>query len=113
MDLLYRINWKIPMITIKHFVDHYKRILPEFDKEDNEGLIEITRFSKYFTIDREMQSELSTVEMKDMFKACRAEIMECIDAISKLCPLMPDYINYKTKDISISALVVSIKHSLK
>ena len=113
MDLLFRIDWKLPMINIKHFVDHYRRILPEFDKEDDNGTIQITKFSKYFTIDQSMQTELTTVGMKEFFKACRAEILECIDAISKLCPLIPEYINFRTKEISTAALIVSIKHSLK
>ena len=113
MDLLFRINWKIPMINIKHFVDHFKRILPEFDKEDDQGTAQITKFSKFFTIDQSMQTELTTVSMKEFFKAWRNEILEWIDAISKLCPLIPEFINYRTKEISTAALIVSIKHSLK
>lgn len=113
MDLLFRINWKIPMITVKHFVDHYKRILPDFDKKDEAGTAEINRFTKFFSIDESLQSELTSVGMKDLYKTWREEILECIDAISKLSPLMPEYINFKTKEISTAALVVSIKHSLK
>lgn len=36
-----------------------------------------------------------------------------IDAISKLAPLMPDYINYTTKDIATAAMVVTVKHSIR
>lgn len=68
MDLLFRIDWKIPMITIKHFVDHFKRILPEFDKEDDNGSIQLTKYSKFFAIDQSLQSELTTTGMKDFFK---------------------------------------------
>jgi hypothetical protein len=68
MDLLFRINWKIPMITVKHFVDHYKRILPDFDKKDEAGTAEINRFTKFFSIDESLQSELTSVGMKDLYK---------------------------------------------
>lgn len=76
MDLMFRVDWKMPMITIKHFVDHFRQILPEFDKEDEKGTIQITKFSKYFTLDQSMQTELTTTSMKEFFKACRAEILE-------------------------------------
>lgn len=113
MDLLYRINWNIPIINTKHFIDHFKRILPVFDKRNSDGSSALYTYSNVFGIDHSMQSELTSVGMKDLYKACRDEILECIDAISKLAPLIPEYINYKTKEIATAALVVSIKHSLK
>lgn len=113
MDLLYRINWKIPMINIKHFIDHYKRILPVFDKKNEEGSPELTRLSRYFSLDQSAHSELTSVGMQDMFKTWRNEILEWIDAIAKLWPLIPEFINYKCKELATAALVVSIKHSLK
>lgn len=76
MDLLYRINWKIPMINVKHFIDHYKRILPAFDKKDEEGSAELTRFTKFFSIDQSMTSELTSVGMQDLYKTCRNEVLE-------------------------------------
>lgn len=113
MDLVFRIDWIIPMVTIKHFVDHYKRILPMFEKETSDGGLELCRFSRYFNLDNKQQSEYSNEKMKEFYQKCRVEVLDCIDAISKLCPLIPEYINFWCSDLATAALVVSIKHSLK
>mmetsp|Transcript_28103 Transcript_28103/g.27913 ORF Transcript_28103/g.27913 Transcript_28103/m.27913 type:complete len:152 (-) Transcript_28103:346-801(-) len=34
MDLLFRIDWHLPMINIKHFSDHFKRIMSKIPKKN-------------------------------------------------------------------------------
>ena len=113
MDLLSRINWQIPIITVKHFIDHYKRILPVFDKKGEDGIAEIWKFKDFFKLDESAQTALSSNSTEGMIKKCRNDILEWIDAISKLAPLSSEYIDFKTKELATASLVLAIKYWIK
>ena len=81
MDLVFRLDWRIPTISIKHFIDHYKRVLPMFDKESSDGKSELQKYSDYFNLDVRIQAELSTDTMKQYFRVLRDEILDCIGKI--------------------------------
>jgi len=68
VDLLYRINWAIPVIWVKHFIDHFKRILPVFDKKTIDGGQEISKFKDYFRIDESTTTELTSTQTSDVYK---------------------------------------------
>mmetsp|Transcript_13564 Transcript_13564/g.15213 ORF Transcript_13564/g.15213 Transcript_13564/m.15213 type:complete len:162 (-) Transcript_13564:50-535(-) len=109
------------MINMKHFCDHFKRIMPNVkpkivDKEE----LELQKFKDWSSCDRSTTSQFTTPgihdateRLKEEIIALREEIDLSIDAISKLAPLIPEFISFKTKDISTAAMVVTIKHSLK
>ena len=110
-EILFRINWKLQIVNIKHFVDHFIRILPDYKS------LRIPNIKNHFSIKNNSKektnSNLLSRKMINLHKELNEEIEDWIDSVSKLAPLVPWYIEYTWTEIGAASLVIAIKHSLK
>lgn len=132
-EIIYKVNWKMQIVTVKHFIDHFIRILPDFKK------LHITNIKDNFGVIKsgvKLNGGVLSRKMIWLQELINEEIEDCIDSVSKLSPLVPQYIHYNCaeiatasvsiyelifKEISLNKLplnfliqiIISLKHSLK
>ena len=81
------------IVNVKHFVDHYVRILPEFSKRQFSGVKENFSLRKQDS-DTSSAQKIFSRRMGELQKILNEEIEDCIDSVAKLAPLVPDYLSY-------------------
>lgn len=84
---MFKINWKSPIVNVKHFIDHYIKVLPDFKK------LHISNLKNHFAWDKESsdkgQAKLFSRKMISLQGQLNEEIEDCIDSVAKLAPLVP------------------------
>ncbi|CAI2382502.1 unnamed protein product [Moneuplotes crassus] len=142
LEISFSLDWKIQSISISHFLDHYKRILPDvpgFQFNESHKMITPKRIiigSPHSTIktDESTQenckspsqngnvsidmaksiiSNCTNPKIKNFHKMMQKEIMELVDDIGKMSPLVPEYINYDSGEIATAIFLVTINYSSK
>ena len=58
-------------------------------------------------------SGLTAPKIRNYHKMIQAEIMEIIDDIGKMWPLVPEFIHYNSAEIATSVMLVTINYSAK
>lgn len=109
-EILFQVNWKMQIVNPKHFIDHYIRILP-----DLKTLQRLNTRHNRLTTEESKTSEVSSTskDLRLAHKILKEEIEDCIDSVAKLSPLVPQYIEFNSVEVSSAALMIALKHSVK
>mmetsp|Transcript_21474 Transcript_21474/g.19047 ORF Transcript_21474/g.19047 Transcript_21474/m.19047 type:complete len:113 (+) Transcript_21474:318-656(+) len=96
LAILFKIDYKISPVNLKHFIDHYMKILPTIqDKHKFE-----TETSRLYSplkssiMPEAFEKNISGInkrEQVELLKEINTEIKECINSISNLSPLLSDF----------------------
>jgi len=94
-EIMFRVDWKMQIVSVKHFIDHFTKVLPVFKSSQ--------------------VSSSSTIGQKivTLQKLLNEEIGDCIESVAKLAPLVPVFITFTSAEIASASIIVSIKHALK
>ncbi|CAI2386317.1 unnamed protein product [Moneuplotes crassus] len=119
ISILLMIDFKINPVSLKHFIDHYCLILPQPEERVSET--ETSQVSSIFEDKKCMMTEAFNKSIKGirkreqtaMIKEINDEIKECINSISNLSPLLPDFCCCHFSEISIASLCVTVSFSFK
>ena len=114
-EIIFKIHWKLQIVNVKHFIDHYVKILPDFKK------LQMTNLKQHFGINNKGKEGMSNLlgpkalskKMISLQELLNEEIEDCIDSVSKLAPLVPHYIDYSWDEIGSASLLMAIRHSIK
>ena len=109
-EIMFKIDWKLQIVCVKHFIDHFVRILPDFKA------LHISSLKEHFTFkssDKDKSTKIFSSSMINLQQKLNREIEDCIDSVSKLAPLVSWFIDFSSDEIGAASLLISIKHSIK
>ena len=119
VEILMKINWCIPTVNIKHFLDHYLKILPI--SEESEKVIG-TEYSRLGSPSE--QTDFSPLNEKAilhktnqlpsvLLKEINKEIADWISSIGNLSPLLYDYWYCNFSEMALAIMCVTVSFSFK
>ena len=111
-EILFKIHWKMQIVNVKHFIDHYVRLLPDFKK------LQLSSIKHHFSNkNHDSHGGVGIGQMPRKLRSLQEwlneEIEDCIDSVAKLSPLVPSYIDYNSAEVGSASLMIAIKHSIK
>ena len=117
--ILLKIDFKISPVNLKHFIDHYIKILPSLDdkiKNNWENSIWSSPQSIKDLIPELFEKNLKSIkkrEQVELLKEMNDEIREWINSICNLSPLLPDFSKCNFSEVAVASVWVTVSFSFK
>ena len=119
IEIMMKVSWCIPTVNIKHFIDHFIKILPASDENEKCAGTEYSRFgspsnkSEFSTVNVQIKSNLANQLPSQLLKEVNKEIEEWVNSIGNLSPLLDDFSCWNLSEMGIAIVWVTISFSFK
>ena len=114
-----KVNWCVPTVNIKHFIDHYLKILPTSEEPDNAIGTEYSRFgsptenTEFSPLNEKAALNKANQLPSMLLKEINKEIAEWINSIGNLSPLLSDYSAWHFSELALGIIWVTVSFSFK
>ena len=118
ISILFKIDFKLTPVNLKHFIDHYMKILPtleekkKYDMETSPISSPVRKDMMPDAFDKNLGG-IKRREQVELLNEINKEIKEWINSISNLSPLLSDFSWWNFSEIAVASWWVTVSFSFK